>query len=201
MSLWYTVLYRLGITPWESDQESLTPQITSLIASEETRRAEPYGPALDLGCGTGHWSILLAKRGWDVTGVDVVPKAIDGARDNAVEEGLDITFVVGDVSDLRGADVGEGYSFFLDVECFNHLSDEQRLATGAEIDAVASDEATLLMLAWKRARRGPLPPGVNREDLETALPNWEIVEEHPYSAELPPPLRSIQPRWYRLEKA
>src|SRR5207249_2683881 len=90
------------------------------------------------------------------------------------------------------------FSFFLDVECFNHLNDSQRDAIGQEVDAIASADATLLLLVWTRGRRGPFPPGASREDVETAFAGWRIIEEQPYEGELPAPLRNIAPRWYGL---
>ncbi len=54
------------------------------------------GDALDLGCGGGQVSILLAARGHRVVGVDFSPTAVALARRNAPES----TFVVGDCLDL-----------------------------------------------------------------------------------------------------
>ena len=95
-------------------------------------------------------------------------------------------------SNLRGALAGQ---------CFNHLNDSQRRAMGREVDAVASADTTLLLLVWARARRGPLPPGASREDLQTAFPGWQIIEEQPYEGELPRPLRNVAPSWYRLARS
>lgn len=197
MSRWYRFMYRVGITPWESDY-NLVPQLEGLLTSEEADRDTPYGPALDLGCGTGRWSVLLAKRGWKVTGIDVVPKAVRAARERVRDEGVEVEILEGDVTALRDAGVAPGFSFFLDVECFNHLSDEQRAKVGAEVNAVASDDATMLLLVWTKARRGPLPPGAGPDDLTRALPGWSIVDQHPYEGEIPAPLRSASPRWFRL---
>ena len=86
----------------------------------------PYGSALDLGCGTGRWSVELARRGWHVVSVDVVPKAIRAAQRHALDPGVDVEFIEVDVTALRSAGVGSGFSFLLDVECFNHLNDSQR---------------------------------------------------------------------------
>lgn len=201
MTGWYRFAYRVGFRPWEQDTTTLAPQFGALIALEEATREPPYGPALELGCGTGRWSIELARRGWQVVGVDVVPKAIQQARQRAQEAGVDATFVEGDVTALHDACVGSDFSFLLDVECFNHLNDSQRLAVGREVNAVASADATLLLLVWSRARRGPLPPGANRDDLTTAFRGWRIVNEHPYEGVLPRALKSIAPQWYRLARA
>lgn len=38
------------------------------------------GPALDAGCGPGHWTNYLAGRGLEVRGIDLVPAFIEHAR-------------------------------------------------------------------------------------------------------------------------
>ncbi|WP_382304536.1 class I SAM-dependent methyltransferase [Herbiconiux sp. UC225_62] len=38
------------------------------------------GPVIDAGCGPGHWTDHLARRGLDARGVDQVPEFIDRAR-------------------------------------------------------------------------------------------------------------------------
>ena len=43
---------------------------------------------LDLGCGTGSMTLELAKRGYDMTGVDYSPEMLDTARERADREGL-----------------------------------------------------------------------------------------------------------------
>src|SRR3954447_4873017 len=56
--------------------------------------------ALDLGCGTGTDSIYLAQRGWDITGVDMVPEPLAIARRKAAARGVLANFVHGDVTRL-----------------------------------------------------------------------------------------------------
>lgn len=201
LAYWYRVLYSVGFTPWEQDTENVIPQLRSLLTRVEADRELSYGPALDLGCGTGRWSVELAQRGWDVTGIDLIPKAVLGARRRAEKAGVDARFIEGSVTALREANVGTGFRLLLDVECFNHLNDEQRTAVGREVDAVAGPDAAILLLVWARGRRGPLPPGATSGDVAAAFVGWRIVSEEPYQGKLPRPLRGINPRWYHLVRS
>lgn len=78
------------------------------------------GEALELGCGAGCWCIELARRGFDVTGVDLAPEAISWARQKARAAGLDIRFVQADV--LALADWADArFDFILDGFCLHCL--------------------------------------------------------------------------------
>ena len=60
----------------------------------------PPGPSrvVDLGCGTGSLSVLLAGAGHDVVGVDLSPAMIARARAKASAAGLAVGLVVGDAA-------------------------------------------------------------------------------------------------------
>ncbi len=51
---------------------------------------------LDVGCGTGRHCLELARRGYNVTGLDLSSSLLKRAREKAAEEGLDIEFIQGD---------------------------------------------------------------------------------------------------------
>lgn len=55
---------------------------------------------LDVGCGAGFFSILLAKEGHQVTGVDLTPDMIKYSIELAREEGADCRFFVMDAEKL-----------------------------------------------------------------------------------------------------
>jgi ubiquinone/menaquinone biosynthesis C-methylase UbiE len=79
------------------------------LRSEHTRAAwdrllrawAPPAPAdvLDVGCGTGSLSVLLAAAGHRVTGVDLSPRMIEQARAKLSACGLTGRFLVGDAAD------------------------------------------------------------------------------------------------------
>ena len=53
------------------------------------RAAAAGGPALELGCGDGDLALELARRGLDVTGLDLSPERIARAREEAKGAGLE----------------------------------------------------------------------------------------------------------------
>ena len=63
----------------------------------------PVNSVLDLGCGTGNHAVLLAQRGYQVTGVDRSPQMLRHARDKANNAGLGLELLEGDV---RTVDAG-----------------------------------------------------------------------------------------------
>ena len=60
----------------------------------ETWQPVPPAKVLDIGCGTGSLSLVLARLGHQVTGIDLSPKMIAQARAKANKSGLLITFEV-----------------------------------------------------------------------------------------------------------
>lgn len=201
MSRWYSLLYGLGIRPWEEDTEPQLEQLRGLLERVERGRDPAGAKALDLGCGTGRFTVELARRGWDVVGVDIVPTAVELAQQRVHAAGVPASVVLGDVTRLERAGVGDDHRLVLDAECFNHLDDDQRMAVGRGVDAVAGPDAEMLVLVWRRAYRGPLPRGASRDDLLRSFRGWTIVDEFAYEAPLPLPLRRIEPTWYLLARA
>jgi SAM-dependent methyltransferase len=197
MSTGYALAYRLGITPWERYGKAAAPSVAALLDREQAERSHPLGRALDLGCGRGQKTDELARRGWEAVGVDNVRRAIDAANRRAV---AGATFVVGDVTDLVRADLGT-FDFFLDAGCFQHLDSEQRLAAGRGVSSLANPGATLLMLEFQSTRMRSVVGGVTREDVETALPGWEMLSVEPAETTgLGWPLTKTAPQWYRLRR-
>ena len=201
----YGLAYRVGFHPWEdaADQPGFVDKLSRLLDAEEAGRQPPYGRALDIGTGSAVWAVWLARRGWQVSGVDVVEKALERASERTAQAGVAVQLVHADVADLGAAGLAAGYRLILDTGTFHGLSDEQRTAMGREVDAVAGDETTLLMLAWAPRRRGPLPRGASPQQIERAFPGWAVNEAGPTDFKAPPPVEVLfkpAERWYRLRR-
>ena len=90
------------------------------------------GPVLDIGCGTGRVSLRLARRGYEVVGVDVDPVLVEELRARAV--GLP---AAGAVGDARRLDLGRQFNLVLaPMQLVQLLAGEpERLACLAAIAA------------------------------------------------------------------
>lgn len=201
----YRLAYRLGFHPWEdlAEHPPFADKLLELVAREENGRGPSYGRALDLGCGSAVWGVRLAKRGWEVTGIDLVEKALQRARERIDEAGVDMRLVQGDVTALRESDVGSDFRLVLDTGTFHGLTDSQREAMGREVDAICAPDATVLLDCFAPRRRGPLPRGASRADVERAFPGWEIVDDE--IADTKPDalarLFKFEERFYRLRRS
>lgn len=59
---------------------------------------------LDVGAKTGQFAVYIAKKCFEVTGVDLSKEMIVAARRNAAQEGLDIRLQTEDAEDMDFAD-------------------------------------------------------------------------------------------------
>ena len=204
MGVPYKLMYRLGFHPWEdlAAHPPFAAKLSELFEREESGRELPYGPALDLGCGSGVWGVPLAQRGWKVTSVDIVDKALQRARERVREAGVDVRVVYGDVTDLRAADIGSDFRLVLDTGTFHGLTDTQREAMGREVSAITASDATVLLDVFAPGRRGPLPRGASRGDVEAAFPGWKVTDVEVADAEPDAIARRLKfdEHWYRLRR-
>jgi len=81
---------------------------------------------LDVGCGVGRWSRLLAARGAMVTGIDLSPTMIAQAQQRSLQDGVEsrCRFRVQDVAQL---DVGAQFDLILGVTVLQHILDSRAL--------------------------------------------------------------------------
>ncbi|SDH22402.1 Methyltransferase domain-containing protein [Rhodococcus triatomae] len=206
MSLMYRMMYRLGWAPWEHGAERFERDVDRLFSPEPRFGCGTYtkpepGRALDIGCGRGYHAVELARRGWDVTAIDVVERALEQGRRRAHGADVEIDFRRVDITDPGDALDG-GYTLLLDVGCYHGLSHEERTAYVESVGRLAAPGASLLMFAFGRGYRGPLPSGTSRANIERRFTEWTLVADTDADTDwLPPPLRSVDPRWFLLVRS
>jgi SAM-dependent methyltransferase len=177
-NIFFRLAYRLGFKPWDSGVPP--PELVEVI--EGARRLVP-GRALDLGCGTGTTSIYMASKGWQVTAVDFVPRAIRGARKKAVNAGVPVRFMVGDVTRLSALGVEPGFDLLFDQGCFHSLPEAAQPDYAREVNRMAVSAGTYLLYAFGRQpekRRGRFfPKGITPDQVRTQFADFELVEARP----------------------
>jgi cyclopropane fatty-acyl-phospholipid synthase-like methyltransferase len=201
----YRLAYAIGFHPWEdlAEHPPYADTLLELVARDEEGQNPPYGPLLDIGTGSAVWGVRLAKRGWAVTGVDIADKALGRARERAEEEGVEMRILHGDVTALTAAGIGSGFRLLLDTGTFHGLGDAEREAMGREVSAVAGPDATVILDCFAPRRRGPLPRGASRDDVERAFPGWEVTDIEVADTEPDPIARlfKFDERFYRLRRS
>ena len=55
---------------------------------------------VELGCGTGSFTLNMAKRGYDIIGIDMSSDMLDIARKKTASEGLDVMYLEQDMREL-----------------------------------------------------------------------------------------------------
>jgi SAM-dependent methyltransferase len=192
----WSLLYRLGLTPWDSD--AVPTRVVEVVDERSSA-----GRALDLGCGTGRDAVYLAERGWTVTGIDGVEQAIDGARERSQNAGVDVNWILGDVTQLDILGLQEGFDFVLDRGCFHGLSDTGRERCAQGVTGLTGPGARLLMYAFQPRALGLGPRGITAEEVQERFgPTWDVVSVTPETEGGRPPawMGNANPTWYLLTR-
>ncbi len=166
--------YRGGCLPWDTGRPS--SELVRVIAE----RAIQPGRALEIGCGTGTNSVWLAEQGFQVTGLDVAPLAVEMAEQRAKAAGVQATFRVADV--LQLPELGGPFDFFFDRGCYHAV---RRTASEQYAPAVARQLAAgargLILAGNAREPNDPGPPVVTEEQIRDELGlAFKILDLHEF---------------------
>jgi SAM-dependent methyltransferase len=201
MSRFYKVAYAVGFKPWEQSAKADAGRMEEFFRREEAERGGP-GKALDIGCGSGVHTLALARNGWDVTGVDIIDKALSEARHRLSDARVNAMIVKADAATLPVDVVGDGFDFVLDVGCFHGLKHDQQDAMAHAVTARTKPDATLLMLAFGKPIGPPfMPTGATRDRIESAFAGWTVVDAVKPPTDvpgLPRMAKKADPTFYRL---
>ncbi|HZY69498.1 MAG TPA: class I SAM-dependent methyltransferase [Thermoplasmata archaeon] len=168
--------YSTGEAPWDSGRPS-----TELIRTVEA--GELAGSSLiELGCGTGTNAVELARRGYRVKAIDLVDLAIQKARERARRAGVEVDFVVGD---LTVADLGGPYDCVFDLGVYH----------GMRLRNLRGFLSTLGQVS-RRGTRWLSLAGNAREALPDGPP---VVREEEFRSELAPMFRIVRAREFRFD--
>lgn len=137
----YDYMYRRG-APWEGGPRD---ELVGLLESGRLTPATAGGRrALDIGCGSGADSILLADSGFEVTGVDFSSVALQKAR-AAAGSRSDVTFVQADLLELPGSVVDARYDLVFDGGTIDDLPAARRRDLARTVTSITGRGAVFVM--------------------------------------------------------
>ncbi len=129
------------------------------------------GRVLDVGCGTGEHTLLLAAAGYDVLGVDGAPTAVEQARRNAEARGVTARFEVADALHLPEQ---PKYDTIVDSALFHIFDDGDRVSYVRSLRGATRPGSRVHVLALSDAGRG-FGPEVSESVLRGAFATgWEV---------------------------
>lgn len=173
----FTERYAKGEAPWDTGRPS-----SELVAALDSAKLKGT-TVLEIGSGTGINAVELARRGFQVTAVDLVEQAVEISRERAREAKVNVDFRVADV--LKD-DLGGPYDILFDRGVYHVLRLIDLKAFQNVLKKVTRSGSLWLSLAGN----------ANEEESEKGPP---VVHEHEIRAELEPLFEILELREFRFD--
>lgn len=190
----YGALYKKTL---ESLRDKAEDQINGIISIFEKYNIPKNGIILDLCCGIGRHSILLADKGYNVVGVDISPVFIERARELAEEMKVQdhCRFIVGDVRRLDEYLNGERFDAVISMfTSLGYYDDPTEIEILRQIKKTTKMDGILIIDTSNRDRivknfipvffepdeEGKITLVISKIDLERSIQekHWTIYEKH-----------------------
>ena len=91
---------RYGVSKPLLKEKAVENDSADIAEDSEEAIAQERNLIVELGCGTGSFTLEMAKKGYDIMGIDLSPEMLDIARNKAANEGFNLMFLEQDMSEL-----------------------------------------------------------------------------------------------------
>lgn len=190
---------------WTTDyaeKGSIYNEIRSRIAKQEifiSRYFKPNLSVLDLGCGFGRQALLLAKKGYSVTGTDTSPVFIDIANKLFARFHLAGSFYC---MDLLADEWSAGkFSQLILFDVVEHITPAQRKLFFKKIGEIAEPSAFLLISVPHVKKRWSSQLNNRLRKNITMHFSWFLKnEEHPYPIPLKQDIFQLAGDHFRIKE-
>ena len=161
--------YQEGRDRW--DLGCPAPPFINLLASAD---APQPGKIAVLGCGRGHDALLFAEAGFEVTGFDFAPSAIEEATAIARARKIEAQFLQHDIFTLDR--FAHSFDYVLEHTCFCAINPEKRSQYVEVVKSILRPQGKLIALFYTHNRSGGPPFGVKPQQvLDYFTPYFETI--------------------------
>ena len=105
----------------------------------------PLGQAIDIGCGRGEVCFHLAKKGYNVHGIDYSKSAIDIARNTVCKNQIYSKTLSYECIDVNLFEFKKNYNLVVCTDVIEHLSDSEVDKLYSQISANLSDDGLFIL--------------------------------------------------------
>ncbi len=153
-----------SVPPWDIGHPQQA--FVELVESGELRPSR----ILDIGSGPGENTIFLAKNGFSAVGIDFTPEAVRIARNRAIQRGIEVEFVVGDVLNLHRYFMEDGFYNIIDSGLFHSIHPQSLNELVRQIRRALKPRGVYYMLCFSdKEPPGGGPRRVSREEIKEIL--------------------------------
>ena len=138
----YTMRKDNGKIGWadEDSYKAKEERINSFLARNPLPKKSRF---LELGCGAGNITLLMAKKGFEAHGIDIVPEAIRWAQEKTALSNTTADFRIGNIVDLNCYSDNH-FNFIFDGETLHCIINSDRKKCLASIFRVLKQEGYFL---------------------------------------------------------
>jgi ubiquinone/menaquinone biosynthesis C-methylase UbiE len=130
---------------WDAQAEGYTEMLGRVVPALPALVESKQRQVLELGCGAGNLSVMLAQSGYAITGVDIAPTAIAWATERAQTNVVTAQFRVDNVLELATCD-DDAFDAAVDGHCLHCIIGGDRALCLAAVLRVLKPGGVLVVL-------------------------------------------------------
>ncbi len=148
---YYNNIKKLNISHYTGEIPYYSKEPLRCVEKKILSKLKSGKSLLDLGCGSGRFSTGAAQAGFNVIGVDIVPRAIEAAKQKARELGIkNVSFLCEDMASLSFTDNIFDYVFCPRFSINAVATFSKRREVIEEMLRVAKDGGTIFIESFNK---------------------------------------------------
>lgn len=149
--IYYNNIKELNIAHYSGEVSYYSKALLRGVEKKILDKLKQGANLLDLGCGSGRFSIGAAQMGFSVTGVDITSQAVKAAKQRAKHLGMTNTrFLSEDMTDIHFKDKSFDYVFCPRFSINAVATFSQRKRAIEEMLRVTKDEGTIFIESFNK---------------------------------------------------